>query len=425
MRKIIEKILFILARMIIKKYQPKIIGITGSIGKTSTKEAAFSVLQSHFRVRQTDKNYNNEIGLPLTIIGAASGGRSLIGWMKVVMKAFSLLLMEDKTYPEVLILEMGADKPGDIEYLTTIAPCDIGVVTKVAPVHIEFFGSVEKIAAEKRKIVSHLNKDGIAILNFDDETVLGMAKGLKSSVLSFGYTENADVHAVDLERQGSVDDLPGVKFKLLYDGSAVPVFLPRVLGQHQTYAALAAAAIGIAMKLNLIDIANGLQSYIAPKGRMNLVPGINNSLIVDDTYNSSPEAAMAAVKAIAELNLDNATRKVAIMGDMLELGDITDQAHYDLGRTVAESKFDILVAVGINRLATIRGAQEAGMENFLDFENSIIAAEKMKELIVGHEVILVKGSQGSRMERVVKSLMREPERAKELLVRQSDEWLKK
>jgi UDP-N-acetylmuramoyl-tripeptide--D-alanyl-D-alanine ligase len=252
-----------------------------------------------------------------------------------------------------------------------------------------------------------------------------MAKGLKSSVLSFGYTENADVHAVDLERQGSVDDLPGVKFKLLYDGSAVPVFLPRVLGQHQTYAALAAAAIGIAMKLNLIDIANGLQSYIAPKGRMNLVPGINNSLIVDDTYNSSPEAAMAAVKAIAELNLDNATRKVAIMGDMLELGDITDQAHYDLGRTVAESKFDILVAVGINRLATIRGAQEAGMENFLDFENSIIAAEKMKELIVGHEVILVKGSQGSRMERVVKSLMREPERAKELLVRQSDEWLKK
>jgi UDP-N-acetylmuramyl pentapeptide synthase len=148
-------------------------------------------------------------------------------------------------------------------------------------------------------------------------------------------------------------------------------------------------------------------------------------LIVDDTYNSSPEAAMAAVKAIAELNLDNATRKVAIMGDMLELGDITDQAHYDLGRTVAESKFDILVAVGINRLATIRGAQEAGMENFLDFENSIIAAEKMKELIVGHEVILVKGSQGSRMERVVKSLMREPERAKELLVRQSDEWLKK
>lgn len=296
MKKLLYFILKILSRRIIKKYKPVIVGITGSIGKTSAKEATYAVLCSHFNVRQNIKNYNNEIGVPLTIIGAETGSRSIVLWLKVFAKALSLLIKHDVNYPEILILEMGADKPGDIEYLVEIAPQTIGVVTKIGPTHLEFFGSVDEVAKEKQKIVTCLNKENFAVLNFDDALVMKMGKKVSAKVMTFGFEQGADVRAIEMSNRGQGLNTEGLNFKVQYQGSSVPMFLPGVIGSHQINAALVACAVGLSLGMDLIQISRSMANYHAPKGRMNLLLVIKNSLIIDDTYNSSPDAAKAAIE---------------------------------------------------------------------------------------------------------------------------------
>ena len=422
MKKTLEKILAFLAQAIVNKYKPKIVGITGSMGKTSAKEAVFAVLKTKFNARENIKNYNNEIGVPLTIIGAETGGKSPLGWLKVFGRALGLIFGQDKNYPEILVLEMGADKPGDIGYLTEHFPCDIGVVTKVGPAHLEAFKTVENIAKEKQKIVTHLGKEGIAILSYDDPLVREMHKRVKAKVVFFGQVEAANVRSIELIQQGRDMDLSGIKFKIAYQGSAVPVYLPGVVGAHQINSALIAAAVGLSLNMNLIEVSEGLRDYKTPKGRMNLIAGKNSTLIIDDTYNSSPRAAAAALDALADLNVGGAERKVVILGDMLELGDFTEQAHIDLGQKAAATGMKLLVCVGAFRDMIARGAMENGLHAIVKFVDSREAAGKVGELIKENDLILVKGSQGARMERVVKALMKESERAGELLVRQDNEW---
>ncbi len=424
MKQLLEKILAIFARAIIRKYQPKIIGITGSMGKTSAKEAIFAVLKNKFNVRKNIKNYNNEIGVPLTVIGVESGGRSPIKWGLAFFQALKLILIKDKEYPELLVLEMGADKPGDIEYLVKLFPCDISVVTRIGPAHLEAFKTVENIAREKQKIVTHLSKDKLAVLNCDDPLVMEMHKRTKARVIFFGYNEAANVRAIDMLYHGAGLDLAGIKFKIVYSGSAVPVFLPGVVGAHQINSALIAAAVGIGLGMNLIEISEGLKNYKAPKGRMNLIQG-RETLIIDDTYNSSPRAVEAAIETLQKLNIAQVARKAAILGDMLELGEYTDEAHYLLGKKAAEDGVSLLICVGKHRTKTAEGAEAGGLtrDKIIEFENSQMAAEKINDIIKPGDLILVKGSQGARMERLVKALMREPERAEELLVRQEADWL--
>jgi UDP-N-acetylmuramoyl-tripeptide--D-alanyl-D-alanine ligase len=426
MKKLLEQILAWFAKKIVKKYQPKVVGITGSIGKTSAKEAIFAVLDSAFDTRKNIKNYNNEIGVPLTIIGMESGGRSFLGWLRVFSKAISLLMTKDNNYPEVLVLEMGADKPGDIGYLVDIAPCSVGVLTRVSSTHLEEFKTVENVAKEKQKIVSHLDKKSFSILNSDDPLVMKMAKKTQSEIVTYGHGEEAMVRSLDFTELGEGWNITGIKFKIQYEGSTVPVFLPGVVGKHQINSALIAAAVGMSLGMNLIKISEGLKNYTAPLGRMHLVEGANETLIIDDTYNSSPAAAEAAVIALEKLQIGNVSRKVVIMGDMLELGDFNDKEHLELGKIIAKSNIDILIAVGDNRELIASGAKKAGLDeqNIYTFENSKLAKDKINDIIKQHDLILAKGSQGSRMERVVKELMKDQEKAKDLLVRQSEKWLR-
>ncbi len=417
MKKYLEKLLAYFARKIIKKYKPKIIGITGSMGKTSAKEAVYAVLESKFNVRKNIKNYNNEIGVPLTIIGVETGGRSPIQWGIIFSKALELIFGLDKNYPEVLVLEMGADKPGDIEYLINNFPVDIGVVTKIGPTHLEAFKTVENIAKEKQKIVTYLDKDKTAILNCDDDLVREMHKKIKAKILFFGHGEESNIRSVDLAYQGDGLDLAGIKFKIAYGGSTVPVLLPGVVGAHQINSALVGASVGVALGMNLIEIADGLKNYEAPKGRMKLIKG-KNTLIIDDTYNSSPRAATAAVETLAQLQIGQVLRKVAILGDMLELGDYTEEAHKKLGIKVAEKGIDVLLCVGANSQFIAEGAKSKGFaeEKIKTFSDSNILANEINSIIKDNDLILVKGSRGMHMELVVKSLMLEPEKAQELLV---------
>ena len=416
------------SKKILNKYKPDIVGITGSVGKTSAKEAVAAVLQNKFTVRSSAKNYNNEVGLPLTIIGVEkTPGKSIWGWAAVFLKAKKLIFKRDKNYPEILVLEMGADKPGDIEYLTEFAPCKVGVLTFISHAHTEFFKTLKKIAQEKRIIISHLRQDGFAVLNFDNELAMQSVNTTKAEVITYGFKEGADLRATDIniftdEQTGWP---AGLNFKVLYKGSVVPVFLPGVMAKPAISAALAGLAVGVIFGVNLVDGAQALSKLESLPGRMRLMPGIKNTLIIDDTYNSSPEAAKAAVETLAQVALKEGAERYAALGDMLELGAETENAHRELGFKVAELGIDNLITVGEAAKHIAESAKEAGLDEhrIASFADSREAGRFLQEKLKTGDVVLAKGSQGGRMEKLVKEVMAEPLQAKDLLPRQDKEWL--
>ena len=432
MKKLLQLKLKLLAKLILWKYRPKVIGITGSIGKSSTKEAVYAVLASKYNVRRSDKNYNNELGLPLTIIGASATGKNIFGWCAVILKALTILIWRDKNYPPILILEMGVDRPRDMEYLLKIVKPHIGIMTAVGSAHLEFFNSREDIAAEKGKLIVGLNKNNWAILNSDDKLVKKYVKNTEAQVLTYGFNKSAAVFADYLMfsyREGGNDlnSLQGVSFKVDCQGSTVPILLPHSLGVGQVYAALAAISVGIIYGINLVEIANSLRQLVPPKGRMNLIKGIKETMIIDDTYNASPQATLAALDTLSKIPLPSSSRRFAVLGDMLELGSASVEEHHAVGQKVAELKIDFLVTVGERARDIKRGATEAGMapDDIFNFSAAEEAKKFVQDRINSGDLILVKGSQGMRMERVVKEIMAEPLKAKELLVRQEEEWKNK
>jgi len=426
MKKILQFKLKIIAKWLLKRYQPIVIGITGSIGKTSAKEAILTVLKDRMAVRGSIKNYNNEIGLPLTIIGRESPGKSFFGWFSLFLYSFRLLLIKDKNYPKVLVLELGVDRPGDMKYLTNIAKPDIGLVTNVSYSHLEYFGSLNNIYKEKQGLIEALDTKGLAILNYDNESTRSMINISQARVLTYGLKPGANLQAQDIVynfvKEGY--DLSGINFKLNYNGSIVPLSMKNVLAETALYSALAATAVGIYFKLNLVEIAQSLKDFCLPPGRMNLLPGIKHSFIIDDTYNSSPEAALAAVKTLAKINIDKEASRYAVLGDMLEIGAYSEEGHRLVGAQVAKSGIKYLIAVGERARDFIRGAKESEMEDdfIFYFDKPEEAGKFLQNRLQAGDVLLVKGSQGARMEKIVKELMAEPDKASSLLVRQSKEW---
>ncbi len=428
-KKIIEWKLKLLATWILQRYQPKVIGLTGSVGKTSTKEAIFKVLSYKFKTGKNIKNYNNEIGLPLSIIGMESAKKNPLIWFWIFIKAILMIIFKNNNYPEMLVLEMGADKPGDIKYLVDFVKCHVGVVTAIGAAHLELFGSIEKVAREKQNIVSYLKVDDFAILNRDDELVMNMKEKTRAKVITFGFKEEADVRATDLGISAgpSADpwidvQIKGLSFKILYKGSVIPVFLPKVLGQHQVYSALAAAAVGLSQGMNLSDIAEALRNFEPPAGRMRLIAGIKHTSLIDDSYNSSPMAVQAALKVLKDIQIHG--KKYVALGDMLELGAYTETGHREVG-LAASSVADFIVTSGKRAKIIARSAIEAGMDedHVFSFDDPLSAGKFIQERIKSGDIVLIKGSQGARMEKLVKEIMAEPEKAKQLLVRQTKEWI--
>ena len=435
MKKVIQHKLKIVAKIILFRYKPRVIGITGSVGKTSAREAIYAVLSPNFKVRRNAKNYNNEIGVPLTIIGDdLEAGRSIVNWLKIFIRAFWLILKKDRNYPKILILEMGVDKPGDMKYLNSIVKCDIGVITMVGPVHIEFFGSINKIKKEKAELIRYLNSKGWAILNYDNKEARDIKNLSRVKVLTYGLEDKADIVAKEINfnfsdtgkisQYSSVNSLYNINFKLSYKGSFVPVILEGVIGKNAIYAALAGASVGIAMGLNLVEVAESLKQFRNPKGRMSLLKGIKHTLIIDDTYNASPQAVKAALEIAKRIPLAPKARFFAVLGDMLELGKRSEREHYKIGQYCAQLGVNKLITVGERSRDIDRGAQESGMlrDNIFHFGDSKIAGKFIQDRIRKGDLILVKGSQGMRMEKIVKEIMADPLHADKLLVRQGREW---
>ncbi|MCL4392307.1 Mur ligase family protein [Patescibacteria group bacterium] len=424
--KILSLFLKWIAHATIAKYRPSIVGVTGNVGKTSTKTAIARVLAAERRVRTASKNFNNELGLPVTIIGDFKDTGGTFFWITVIAKGMWQLIRRNNTYPEMLVLEYGVDRPGDMNYLLAIARPDVGIITAIGetPVHIEFFDGPEGIAKEKSKLIAQLPSTGFAILNVDDKHAEFFKEQTRGHVITYGFGNNADVRITAFGNAIREDNENGfVSFKLNYGGSMIPVKIEGVLGKSTAYAAAAAAATGLIFGMNLLKIAEALGGFKNPPGRENVIPGIKNSIVIDDSYNASPKATE---EALATLKSIEAKRKVAVLGDMLELGRYTMEAHQKIGRLAAKSA-DILVTVGTRAKFTAEEAIKAGMpkRNVMAFENLNDASRELKNLVRHGDVVLVKGSQSVRMEKITKDIMRDPLEAEKLLVRQSSVWLAK
>lgn len=427
MKKLLQLKLKIWAKLILNKYKPQVIGITGSVGKTTTKEAIYTVLKDKMRVRQSDKNYNNELGLPLTVLGEKAYGKNIFGWIKVGFTFLGLWLFRDKDYPEVLILEMGIDAPGDMDYLNSIVDLHIGVATAIGTVHVEYFKDRKALVEEKGKLIAHVQKNGTAVLNVDEPEVLAMRKRTDARTLTYGIENEADVNVTNVEFSYKGDDasqLKGVKITIKYKDMQLDLLNPSTLGKGMIYSTLAAVAVGLAMDLNIKEIVHSLEHFRSPKGRLNIIDGIKYTTIIDDTYNSEPKSLELAIDTLQAVKLGQEQRKLVAVGDMLELGVESEAKHMEIGRKIAEFHMDMLFTVGERARDIARGARDAGMtdDRIHSFNTSVEAGKFIQNKLKKGDYLLVKGSQGARMEKVVLELMAEPLRAEELLVRMDKTW---
>ncbi|MEI6280458.1 MAG: Mur ligase family protein [bacterium] len=415
------------SRLVLWKYKPKVIAITGSVGKTSTKDAVYAVLSKVAYVRKSEKSFNSEIGIPLTILGCPNGWNNPFVWTVNILKGFWLILWPHK-YPKWLVLEVGIGKPNDMYEVASWLMTDAVIMTAIGdtPSHIEFFKSRKHLIEEKSQLIKTLRKDGILVLNADDEAVFEMKSITKNLTITYGFKDEVDIKvSSDNIFYNEKNEPEGIIFRIDNDGKSLPVVIEGVFGRNHVYASLAALALSFGLKLNMINAVQSLKNYDVPPGRMRLLKGIRDSLIIDDTYNSSPFACESALKTLGEIkSKENDSRKIAILGDMLELGKHTIEAHNNIGH-IAKENSDVLVAVGPRAKTIKEGAIEAGMQEdkIFEFSNSHEAGVFIKTYIRKNDLVLVKGSQGMRMERVSGMIILDQKNKSRLLVRQDVEWL--
>ena len=361
-----------IARYWRSKLSVRVIGITGSLGKSTTKEVAAELLERRYRTLKNPGNLNNEIGLPLTVLKLSE-------------------------FHSRAVLEMGFYVPGEIALLCDVARPQVGVVTNIGPVHLERAGTMEAIVAGKRELVESLPPapEGVAILNYDDDRVRAMAAHTSARVFTYGLDPHADLWADGIVGLG----LDGVRFALHHGREYEHIRVP-MLGQHSVHTALRAAAIGLVEGLSWEEILSGLQSTHAQL-RLVAVPGPGGSIFLDDTYNAAPESTIAALNLLAELE----GRRLAVLGDMLELGSYEEAGHRMVGARAA-AVVDELLTVGprarwIAEEATRAGLPATHVSHVESVQQAILA---LRARVGAGDVVLIKGSRGMRMDRIVDEL---------------------
>lgn len=427
LKKIVVSILIALSKMVLRKYKPKIIAITGSVGKTSTKDAIYTALSAFTYVRKSQKSFNSEIGIPLTILGCPNAWNNPLLWLRTFVEGINLIIFPNE-YPKTLVLEVGADRPDDIKNVVAWLKPNVSVITKLSdvPVHVEFFASPEELKREKGFLAQGLKKDGLLVLNADDQDVMSFKELTSAEMISYGFGENASLRASDYkvvhESEGGVEHPTGISYRVSFGGVSAQVNIEGTIGIQNVYATLAAIAVGLKDGLELDAIVKVINEHETPPGRMKILRGENNSTIIDDSYNSSPIAQSEALLTLKDLRISG--KKIAILGDMLELGPFSAAEHRTVGERVAEI-CSVLLTVGVRARGMREAAVAVGMNQnkALSFEDSRKAGEYARSIIKAGDVILVKGSQGTlRMERAVEQIMLDKDKKSELLVRQEPEW---
>jgi UDP-N-acetylmuramoyl-tripeptide--D-alanyl-D-alanine ligase len=355
-----------------KELDLRVIGITGSVGKSTTKELTTTVLKQRYRTLKNPGNLNNEIGLPMTLWRLSDGHQRAV-------------------------LEMGFFVPGEIQFLCDLALPSVGVLTTIGTVHAERAGSIEEIAHGKAELVQALppSPDGVAILNYDDELVRAMAENTQARIFYYGLNSQADLWADQVEGLG----LEGIRFRLHYQGESLHMKVP-LIGRHSVHTVLRAASVGVIEGLSWEEITYGLKSEHTQL-RLVAVKADCGALILDDTYNASPKSMLAALNLLEEMD----GRKIAVLGDMLELGRYEMQGHRMVGIRTAEVA-DVLLTVGKKAKIIGDAAIEIGFnpKNVQCFDESIEAVGFLNEFLRESDVVLVKGSRGMRMDKIVSSL---------------------
>jgi UDP-N-acetylmuramoyl-tripeptide--D-alanyl-D-alanine ligase len=361
-----------IARFWRRKLNPRVIGITGSVGKSTTKELVAEVLSQRYKTLKSPGNLNNEIGLPLTL----------------------LKLTEQH---ERVVLEMGFYVPGEIDFLCDIALAQVGVVTNIGTMHAERAGSIEEIVKGKTELVQALppKPEGLAILNFDDPNVKEMAEHTNARVFYYGMNPAADLWADNVEGLG----LEGIRFRLHYRRETLHLRVP-LIGRHSVHTALRAAAVGLTDGLSWQEIVDGLQTGRAQL-RLVAVRTESGAIILDDTYNASPESTLAALNLLEDLE----GRKIAVLGDMLELGQYEEQGHRMVGARAAEVA-NVLVTVGDRAKIIASAAANSGLSTskIKEFDAAEQTFDFLRENLTSQDVVLVKGSRGMQMEVIVAAL---------------------
>lgn len=365
----------------------QVIGIAGSNGKTSVKEATATLLAHLAPTLKPVGSFNTEVGVPLTL----------------------LRLTDDQRYA---VLEMGAQRIGEVALLCRIAPPQIGVVTVIGPEHLEYFGSMQNVILGEREIVEALTSDGIAILNDDDPDVRAMAEHTKARVIRYGRSEAADVRACN----PLGDPLTGMSFTLAWEGQEADVQL-HVPGVHAISTALAAASVALCCGMKLFDVADGLAEVRPAKRRGEILRTFNGATLVDDSYNANRQSALAAIDLLRQAHTESNARRWLLFGDMLELGEFAPSEHALVGAAAAMS-VDELVLVGSEVRATADGARAAGMPAerihlypaSLDDKEALAAAQVAAaayvcEHLQPDDLALVKGSLGAGMDALVRALV--------------------
>ena len=367
-----------LAHGVYREWNKPVVAITGSAGKTTAKELTAHVLESSGRkVLRNIKNYNNGLGHPLTVLKLAA----------------------DSSY-DVAVLEMGMSTPmNEIQRLCRITPPDVAVELNVLPVHVEHLGSIENVTKAKAELVEGMKAGGTAVLNADDPRVANMHWLSKGRTITYGIENEADVRAENIrfERFGET------KFILVSGDTRVEVRFP-LNGKHNILNALAAAAVGISFGMTVEEIVVGLGSVEPPPQRGEVLHFAEGFTVINDSYNSNPDALLAMVRTLVEGSAD-AARRIVVAGEMLELGKKAQQIHYDTGALIAFEKVDFLIGVRGLAKDLVMGATDSSIERTVFTEDSDAAGDLLAGLVKKGDVVLIKGSRGVRTENVIEKLL--------------------
>ena len=408
------------AYAIIRRYRPKVVMVSGSVGKTSTKEAVAAALAPRFFVRKSEKNFNTEFGVPYAIFGVKKDpGRNPLAWAGIVKSVLALLLLPNH-FPNLLVLEVGAEGPGDLARILRIVTPDAVVITRLpeVPVHVEAYVSPEAVREEEFSPAYALPAGAPLVVCADDPYALEAARGTSAHVITYGVNKDANVRvdAIDFYEEG--ERVAGMRAILSEDGTQEELVVRGSIGKTQILPAAAALALAKAFGIPTGEALAALVAYEPPPGRSRLFSGVNRSVVIDDSYNSSPAAVEEALATLAAF--PRAGRRIAVLGDMLELGRYSVAEHERIGALAGEAA-NLVVAVGIRARAFVFAAGEV---ETMQFDNADAAAAALPALIRAGDVILVKGSQSIRTERIVEVLLADPEDASHL-VRQEKKWKRK
>src|SRR6266478_4861556 len=351
----------------------KVLAITGSNGKTSTKDFAAAVHARRFRVTKTEGNFNNHVGLPRTILEATS-------------------------QDEVAVWEIGMNHPGEVAALAKLAAPDVAILTNIGVAHIEFMGSREAIAAEKGALMEAVDAQGTVILNADDPFTPRIAARARAKVILAGTTAGT-IRASEISQSGS-----GTDFTILEGAHRCRAQLP-VPGLHMVQNALLAIAAGRVFGLSLEDCAAGLVAAPLAKARLQ-IKEIHGVQFIDDSYNANPDSMKAALRTLVELDADG--KRIAVLGEMRELGDESERGHLEVGETAAALRVDYLIAIGKVAAAIVRAAGRAGLEKTRAVTSTSEAAEILAEIAEPGDLVLIKGSRAARTELVMEEFGNRP-----------------